>query len=343
MTISHHLPSNKMLKQETSDGSFRLMATSVNFPVLKGMSFYKLRLEPLASREPHWHANADELGYCTEGKLLVSFYKHGNIRSVFVVNKGEMFFIPSGTLHAIENLSQNTSEAILQFSHEEPEDFALSSTFGMFTDAVLGNTWGVEGAQFHSYKRSLKEVFIAKRNSIPKVEEEALYNSPYRYKIESASPLTTNIGGNVRVARQDTWPILKEQAMYSLKLSNKGMREPHWHPETAELGYVYKGVVRMSILTPKGYVDTYEIREGDIYFIPKAYPHHIENMSESEPAELLIFFDQALPKDIGFSASVKSFSNELLTVGLNCPANLFPSLPTYYSDLLIVERVNSVT
>ena len=343
MKISHHLTSDQMIKQETTDGSFRLMATATNFPVLKGMSFYKLRLEPLASREPHWHANADELGYCTEGKLLVSFYKHGNIRSVFVVNKAEMFFIPSGTLHAIENLSQGISEVILQFSHEEPEDFALSSTFGMFTDSVLGNTWGVESAKFHPFKRSLKEVFIAKRNSISKVEEEALYNSPYRYKIESSAPQTSNIGGSVRVARQDTWPILKEQAMYSLQLSNKGMREPHWHPETAELGYVHKGMVRMSILTPKGYVDTYEIRESDIYFIPKAYPHHIENMSESEPAHLLVFFDQAIPKDIGFSASVKSFSNELLTVGLNCPANLFPSLPTYYSDLLIVERVNPLT
>lgn len=339
MTISHHLTSDKMIKQETSDGSFRLMAVSSNFPVLKGMSFYKLRLEPLASREPHWHANADEFGYCTEGKLLVSFYKYGNIRDDFVINKGEMFFIPSGTLHAVENLSPNASEAILQFSHEEPEDFALSSTFGMFTDAVLGNTWGVPSSTFQTYKRSLKEVFIAKRKTTPRIEESALYVSPYKYKVESTSPVTGNTGGNVRVARQDTWPILKNQAMYSLLLTNKGMREPHWHPETAELGYVNRGKIRMSILTPKGYVDTYEIGEGDIYFIPKAYPHHIENMSD-ESSHLLVFFDQSLPKDIGFSASVKSFSNELLTVGLNCPSNLFPSLSTYYSDLLIVERVN---
>lgn len=342
MTISHHLTSDKMIKQQTPDGSFRLSATASNFPALKGMSFYKLRLEPFASREPHWHANADELGYCLDGKLLVSFYKHGNIRDDFVINKGEMFLIPSGTLHAVENLSKSVSEAILQFSHESPEDFALSSTFGMFTDAVLGNTWNVPSAAFQPFKRSLEEVFIGKRTTLPKVEENALYVSPYKFNIEGASPLTGNLGGNVRVARQDTWPFLRNQAMYSLQLTNKGMREPHWHPETAELGYVNKGRARMSILSPKGSVDTYEIGEGDIYFIPKAYPHHIENMSESDPAHLLVFFDQALPRDIGFSASVKSFSNELLTAGLNCPATLFPSLSTYYSDLLIVERVNPV-
>jgi oxalate decarboxylase len=176
---------------------------------------------------------------------------------------------------------------------------------------------------------------------MPSIEESALYVSPYKYKIESASPLISTTGGNVRVARQDTWPILKNQSLYSLVISNEGMREPHWHPETAELGYVNKGRIRMSILTPKGDVDTYEIGEGDIYFIPKAYPHHIENMSD-EASHLLVFFDQALPKDIGFSASVKSFSNELLTAGLNCPEGLFPSLPNYYSDLLIVERVNSL-
>ena len=339
MNTSHYLTAEKMIRQETSDGSFRLMAAAKNFPILKGMSFYKLHLKPLSAREPHWHANADELGYCTKGKLLISLYKYGNIRDHFVINKGEMFYIPSGTLHSVENLSQDSSEAILQFSNEAPEDFALSSTLGMFSDGVLGNTWGVLGASFEAYQRSLKEVFIGKRKTMPTIEESDLYVSPYKYKIESAFPLISNPGGNVRVARQDTWQVLKNQSLYSLVLTNKGMREPHWHPETAELGYVNKGRIRMSILTPKSDVETYEIGEGDIYFIPAAYPHHIENLSD-ESSHLLVFFDQSQPKDIGLSASVKSFSPDLLTASLNCPEALFPSLPTYYSDLLIVERIN---
>jgi oxalate decarboxylase len=29
--------------------------------------------------------------------------------------------------------------------------------------------------------------------------------------------------------------------MYSLRIREDGMREPHWHPITAEMGYVHKG------------------------------------------------------------------------------------------------------
>jgi oxalate decarboxylase len=117
------------------------------------------------------------------------------------------------------------------------------------------------------------------------------------------------------------------------------MREPHWHPETAELGFVNKGQGRMSILSPTGNIDTYVMNEGDIYFIPKAYPHHIENLT-NEPLRLLIFFDQAMPKDIGFTGSVKSYSNEVLTAVLNSPKDFFANLPTYYEDLFIVKKVN---
>jgi hypothetical protein len=43
--------------------------TSKEFPILKGLSIRRLVLDPSAVREPHWHANANELTYC-----LVRFY-----------------------------------------------------------------------------------------------------------------------------------------------------------------------------------------------------------------------------------------------------------------------------
>lgn len=313
---------------------YRAEATFSNFPALKGMSFYKLVLDPNAAREPHWHANADELGYCLKGQVLVTSYNNGNSTHSFLVNPGEAFFIPSGSLHAIE--SKENSELILQFSHEEPEDFALSSTFGMFSNAVLGNTWGKPSATFEPLKRSTNEVFIAKTDGL--LPTCSPYPSPYHYDVEGALPLISNEGGNVKVARNNTWPILERQSLYSLHLTNVGMREPHWHPETAEMGYVNHGKARMSVLSPSEKVDTYEINEGDVYFIPKAYPHHIENLTDD--LHILIFFDQSMPQDIGFTGSIKFFNNDLLTAVFNCNADFFPSLPTYHEDLLIVKRVN---
>lgn len=337
--MPHLFPLSQLKPQEVYAGGARTRATKSNFPELDGMSFYRLSLQPNGIREPHWHANADELGYCLKGKLLISFYATNNYKQSFIVGQGEAFFIPSGTLHAVENIGEEIADLILQFSHEEPEDFGLSSMFGMFSDAVLGNTWGVSKDVFKPLKRSLEPVFIAERTANLDVPGDADYTSLYRYDLQNSPPLVSNQGGSAKIARGDVWPILKRQALYSLHLTGTGMREPHWHPETAEMGFVYQGKGRMSILSPNGKLDTYEMNAGDLYFIPKAYPHHIENLG-STPLDILIFFNQAMPADIGLTASVKSFPNELLTSVFSCEENFFKKLPTYYKDLFIVNKIN---
>jgi oxalate decarboxylase len=303
------------------------------------MSFYKLTLHPQAVREPHWHANADELGYCLKGRLLISIYGNKNTKETFLITDGDAFFIPSGALHSIENIGQETAEAILQFSHEEPEDFGLSSVFGVFSNAVLGNTWGVPASHFKTMRRLSKEAFIAKVAKSSVLSKEMHYTSAYQFPLENSPALISNEGGSAKVARNNVWPILQRQALYSLQLTGKGMREPHWHPETAELGYVASGKGRMSILSPSGKVDTYQMQAGDIYFIPKAYPHHIENLKSSD-LHLLIFFDQAMPQDIGFTGSVKSFSDEVLSSVMQCDRQVFAKLPTYYEDAFLVRKKN---
>lgn len=339
MHSEHLLKFGQLAPETQTKGALRIEANKKNFPILQGMSLYKLILEPKGIREPHWHANADELGYCLKGKALINLYDTADTKALFLVQAGETFLIPSGALHHIENAGEETAELLLSFSNESPEDFHLSSTFGMFSDAVLGNTWDVSQQTFQPLKRSLQCTFATLQKSLPTIPDEARYATPYRYNLDAAQPLVTNEGGSARMARQNTWPIAKRQALYSLQLTGQGMREPHWHPETAELGYVRKGKGRMSILSPSGKVDTYIMEEGDLYFIPKAYPHHIENLTE-DMLQLLIFFDQGMPKDIGFTGSVRSYSNEVLAAVMGTSPDFFKQLPKYYADLFIVKKIN---
>ena len=305
------------------------------------MSLYKLILHRQAIREPHWHANAEELGYCLKGKVLVSIYGNYNSKETFMISKGEVFFIPSGALHDIENIGEESAELILQFSHEDPEDFGLSTVFRMFSSSVLGNTWGVSKSHFQPIKPLAQETFISKRKTAPHLPKEVHYHSKYQYNLEGSAPVIGNEGGSARVARQNVWPILQRQALYSLHLTGQGMREPHWHPETAELGYVASGKGRMSILSPSGEIDTFELEEGNIYFIPPAYPHHIENI-QSSGLHVLIFFNRPMPQDVGFTGSVKSYSDEVLAATLAAPEELFAKLPIYYEDLFIVKKINPI-
>jgi oxalate decarboxylase len=220
-----------------------------------------------------------------------------------------------------------------------PEDFGLSGFTGCLTPAVIGNTWGLPVADLNGLTRSSKDIELARASAAAEVPESASFPSPFKFPIEARAPLLANDAGSAIVARRDTWPALKSQAMYSVRIHAPGMREPHWHPETAELGFVHQGHARMTVQSPGGSSETYELHPGDIYFIPRAYPHHIENLDGDE-VHFLIFFDTPDVQDIGFTGAIPAFPARIIgpTLGLNQEqVSRIPRLP---SDLLLVRRVN---
>ena len=61
------------------------MANENNFPLLKGMALYLLRLDSGGVREPHWHPNAAELSYCLSGSALMTIFSPGAGHDTFTV------------------------------------------------------------------------------------------------------------------------------------------------------------------------------------------------------------------------------------------------------------------
>lgn len=310
-----------------------------NMPILNGLSIKRLLLSAGAIREPHWHANATELSYCVSGQTLVNVLDNGSIFSSFEVKSGQMFHIPSGSVHHIENIGTEQAEFIIAFRHENPEDFSMHAAFGAMTDAVLGNAYDLPGSAFTVISRSTKSAFIIGRRGPPSISAIAAFNSPHKFDIEAQHPLLASPAGSARFARDQFWPALKDISMYSLRITDKGMREPHWHPETAEMGYVHQGRARMTVLDPDGTTDTYELKPGDVYFIPRAYPHHIEQLGDEE-IHFLIFFDQPTPGDIGYRATATAFSREVLAATLGTTEDVLPPLPFTPADPLVVGLIN---
>jgi oxalate decarboxylase len=298
-------------------------------------------LAPRGVREPHWHANAHELGYCLRGAHLVTIAGSHSTCDSFTISAGQMFFVPSGALHHIENIGADEGEIILGFSHERVEDFGLSGAFGSFTDAVLGNTVGLPAAAFAGLKRTPLDTFLGGRATAALIENQDRHINPYKFALEAARPPIDSPAGSAHTAQSNVWPILKNIAMFSVRVTDRGMREVHWHPETAEMGYVAKGHGRMTIVSPGGVVDTYEMKTGNVYFIPRAYPHHIENIREGD-LNVLIFFDQSAPGDIGAKALVSCFSPEVLAATFKIDPPVLPDFPFTAQDPLIVPRVNPV-
>ena len=323
---------------DTKLGSLRRVAGE-DLPILKNLSIKKLLLAPNAMREPHWHANCNELSYCLRGKLLVSMLDVGNSFSSFIVTPGQMFFIKTGALHHIENIGNEEAEVIIAFRHEAPLDFSLSASFGAFSDAVLGNTYDVKAEKFANIRRDTVPKYIVERKDKAEIPSTANLPNPAKFDLGAARNGVSFDIGSATQAKSQYWPVLNDIAMYSLVVEEDGMREPHWHPFTAEMGYVHKGRARMTVMDPDGSLDTYTLGPGDVYFIPAAYPHQIEVIAEEE-IHFLIFFDAPMPGDVGFRTAATALSREVLASTLEVPLSQLPDFPFTTTDPLIVGRVN---
>ncbi|WP_421916738.1 cupin domain-containing protein [Mesorhizobium sp.] len=312
-----------------------------DLPLLRRLSMRRLLLDHGGAREPHWHANAHELGYCIRGEALITIAANHAERESFVVHAGDMFFVPSGAMHAIENVGDGDAEFILAFSHERPEDFGMKAAFGAMSDAVLGNTYDLPAEAFSRLDRSAGGSDILSFESRTEVEEQARHVNPYKYSVEATPPQIDFPAGTAHTTKSALWPILRDMAMFSVTISPSGMREPHWHPETAEMGYVVAGKARMTILDPDGTSDTYVVQAGDAYFIPPAYPHHIENVGDGT-FHVLIFFDQVSPGDVGYRSLINVYPRALLAASFGMSEADLPPFPFTEIDPLLVPRANPV-
>ncbi|NAS20629.1 cupin domain-containing protein [Herbidospora sp. NEAU-GS84] len=307
-------------------------------PILDRLSLKRVVLEPGAIREPQWNVNANQLAYVVAGTVLVSILGNADTFSSFVVRPGQMYHVESGAVYHIENIGADRAELVLALRSERPQHFSVRDSFTAMTDAVLGNTFDLQASAFAAFDRSPAQQ-IVRRTGPADVTPTATLPNAKLFDIESQAPVLTYSYGDARMARHQFWAALDDISMYSLRIKESGMREPHWHPVTAEMGYVAKGHARMRVLDPDLSLDEYLLGPGDLYFVPRAYPHHIEVIGDDE-MHFLIFFDQPMPADIGYKATATAFSREVLAASFGLPERELPQFPFTPIDPLIVPRLN---
>ncbi len=309
-------------------------------PILEGLAMKRVILEPGAIREPQWNANANQLAYCISGSVLVGTLGDADNFSSFVVGPGQMYYVESGAIYHIENVGETRAELILALRNEHPEHFSLRASFSSMTDAVLGNTYDLPASAFAAFDRSPGDQIVRREGPVDIPSSARLPNARF-FDLQGQHPPLSYEYGHAHLARKQFWPALDDLSMYSLQINNDGMREPHWHPETAEMGYVANGQGRMRVLDPDGALDEYVLNPGDVYFIPRAFPHHIENVGEG-PINFHIFFDQPTPGDIGYRRTASAYSREVLAASLGMSERDLPEFPFTPVDPLIVERLNPI-
>lgn len=206
------------------------------------------------------------------------------------------------------------------------------------TDNVLGVTFGLESDYFGKFKKSSQDLLItSKSNPYNTTTTYQKIPNYHKFNLKAFPPTVQSGGGTVSLGNANNFGILSGLACYLLTLKPKGIREPHWHPNAAELDYVISGRARMTIFSPGDNVDTFEVGPGEIVFIPSACFHYIENVNASEDMQFAVFFNHERPEDIGISGALGAYSNDVLGSVFGLEPKILDALPKYQEDLFVVS------
>ena len=317
---------------ETCTGGSIDALTSNELSGLDGLSLVDITLKKNGVLKPLWHPNAQKIGYCTQGKMLVSI--HGPTGSEqFLVEKGEIFYLPQGSIHHIENATDVDGTVKFALNHSDPETITLSRSFSATPDTAVNATLatdsdfvaGLKDAATHDLLGTLSQ-----QTSGGKVTAHR-----YKFDIEKSAEVVLTTGGYLQVGLKVNLTLLEGVGILGFGLNPGGAVEPHWHPNSNELVYVTKGRIRGMLLSPDGKYEVHERGEGEGFFAPMGYFHSIENIGEGE-MHAIAFFDNPEMVYVGLGEAVGTISDEVLASTFNVDADYFKNLRKPEGPLIIV-------
>lgn len=213
------------------------------------------------------------------------------------LNKGDLWYFPSGHPHSLQGLAPNGTEFLLIFDSGE---FSEESTF-LLTDwlahtpkSVISENFRLPPNTFDSLPESEKYIF---QGSLPgSIDEEwpkgkGVKKSKLQFTHHMLEQEAKNsTGGAVRITDSRNFPISKTVAAAHLDIHPGAMREMHWHPNADEWSFFIRGRARVTIFAAEGNARTFDYSAGDVGIVPQNMGHFIENLSDDEPLEVLEIF-----------------------------------------------------
>ncbi|KIW33143.1 uncharacterized protein PV07_00014 [Cladophialophora immunda] len=262
----------------------------------KEIAGVNMRLDYGVIRELHWHKEA-EWAYVLEGSVRVTALDTEGGNFIDDLQKGDLWYFPSGHPHSLQGLSPNGTEFLIVFddgNFNEESTFLLTDWLAHTPKSVLGENFRLSPEVFKTIPKSDKYIF---QGSLPgSIDEEKPHGThvkkskyQFTHKMLDQEPLNTT-GGLVRITDSTNFPISKTIAAAHLDIAPGAMREMHWHPNADEWSYFIKGRARVTIFGAEGNARTFDYMAGDVGVVPRNMGHFIENLSEDEPVEVLEIF-----------------------------------------------------
>jgi oxalate decarboxylase len=182
-------------------------------------------------------------------------------------------------------------------------------------------TAALSGASF-----AAESVGLSQTQASPKqeVEREPLEN--FKDDLEGHEGWT-GPGGSAKESTVKQLPVATTISGVSMYLKPGGLRELHWHAIAAEWGYVVKGKVRTTVISPSGEAGQDDFGPGDVWFFPKGHGHSIQSLGPEE-AHFILGFDDGHFSEFGtFSITdwIGHTPPNVLSQNLGLPESTFAS------------------
>jgi oxalate decarboxylase len=146
---------------QTTGGTGRL-GMAADFPILKGLALFLIDLKPTGIIEPHTHPNAAELNYVINGKVRFTVFGPNGQVETSEIGKGQVFFVPPGYFHYLENPDSIRGGTVASFfNSESPEFIGLVGGLSAYSNEALGSVFNKEPEIFSNLPRQVKNIFIA--------------------------------------------------------------------------------------------------------------------------------------------------------------------------------------
>ena len=162
VTNSHKFSLEKITPQIKNQAGTAVFGTSANFHILKGLAVFIVDLKPTGMIEPHTHPNAAELNYVINGKVRYTVFSPGGHTETGEVGEGEVFFVPQGYFHYLENPDNVNSGTVASFfGNENPNFIGIVGSLSAYSNDVLASVFSKDPKFFSSLPRIEKNVFLA--------------------------------------------------------------------------------------------------------------------------------------------------------------------------------------
>ncbi|MGZ7442147.1 oxalate decarboxylase family bicupin [Paenibacillus sp. TH7-28] len=274
-------------------GGWSREITIRELPVATTLAGVNMRLTPGGVRELHWHQQA-EWSFMIDGKARITAVDQDGRNFIADVGVGDLWYFPPGIPHSIQGLEEGC-EFLLVFDDGHFSDIntlSISDWFAHTPKEVLAANFGVPRKAFDHIPK--EQVYIY-QGRVPGPLESQKITSPYgevpvsfKHRMLAQKPIKTP-GGSVRIADSSNFPISKTVAAALVEIEPGGMRELHWHPNNDEWQYYLSGQGRMTVFAGHGAARTFNVRAGDVGYVPFAFGHYIQNTGDKSIWFLEIF------------------------------------------------------